>query len=101
MVIEKTSVTTARPKAITLHGVPALIITLDTPTIISPKACQLVVLKTNPLEIMMDIVIHKIVIPLILIATLVIDMITENIIASQLLVTAKAKTTMPNTARLI
>ena len=39
MVEQKTSITTARPKAMTLHGVPAIVITSDTPTIVSPLAC--------------------------------------------------------------
>ncbi len=44
----------------------------------------------------MDIAIHMIVIALILDATFMIYMIAENVIASQLLVTARAKVTMPN-----
>ncbi len=47
---------------------------------------------------MTDVAIHVIVIALVLVATLVIDMIAGNVITSQLLVTAKAKTTMLNTA---
>ncbi len=82
---QKTSVTTARPKAMALHGVPALVITSDTPTII-----------TNPLEMMTDIAIHPIVIALIVVAALVINMIAGNLIASQLLMTARAIDTMPN-----
>ncbi len=94
--MQKTSVTTARPKAMILHGVPALFITSDTPTIVSPQACWLIILKTNHLEMMMDIAIHKIVVAFILIATLVINMIAGNSITSQMLVTAWAKVTMPN-----
>ncbi len=45
---------------------------------------------------MMNIALHAIIVALILVATLMIDMIAGNTIASQLLVTAKAKTTMPN-----
>ncbi len=98
MVIQKTPVATTRPKAMMLHGVLALVITSDTQTIISPWACQLIVLETNPLKVMTDIAIHAIVIALILVVTLMIDMIAEHTIASQLLVTAKAKTTMRNIA---
>ncbi len=47
---------------------------------------------------MTDITIQVIVIALILIAALVIDMIAGNAIASQLLMTARAKVTMPNIA---
>ncbi len=49
MVVQKNSVATARPKVMTLHRVPALVIAFDIPIIVSPQVCQLVVLKTNPL----------------------------------------------------
>ncbi len=81
----------------TLHGVPALVITLDTSTIISPLAHQLIILEADPLKIVTDIAIHAIVVALILVAPLMINMITENAIRSQLLVIARAKITMPNT----
>ncbi len=66
----------------TLHGVLALVITSDTPTIVSLRAHQLIVLRINPLAIMMDITVHTIVIVLILVATLMINMIAGNAISS-------------------
>ncbi len=66
----------------TLHGVPALIISLVTPTIFSPWAHWLIVLETNPLEIVMVITVHMIVVALILVAILVINMIAGNAITS-------------------
>ncbi len=79
-----------------LHGVPALVITSDTPIIVSPRACQLIILETDPLKIVTDIIIHAIVVALVLVATLMINMIAGNAITSQTLMTAKAKTTMLN-----
>ncbi len=80
-----------------LHGVPALVITSDIPIIVSPLACQLLVLEIKPLEIVTGIAIHTIIVALILEATLVIDTTAGNVITSQLLVTTKAKVTMLNT----
>ncbi len=96
VVAQKAFVITARPKAMMWHGTLVLIINLDTQTIVSPWDHRLVILVTSPLVIMMDIALHAIIVALILVATLMIDMIAGNTIASQLLVTAKAKTTMPN-----
>ncbi len=73
MDMQKISVATAQPKAVTLHGVHALVITSDTPTIVSPRAHQLIILKTNPLKIVMDIALHAIVVALILAATLMLS----------------------------
>ncbi len=97
MVVKKTSVTTAKPKAFMLHGFPAIVITADTPNIVSPLALLLVEIETNPLGIVTNIAIHTIAIVLILVATLVINMIAGNTIASQLPVTARANVTMQNT----
>ncbi len=94
--VQKTSVATARLKATMLHGVPALVKTSDTSTISSPQTHHLILCKTNPLKIMIDIAVKAIVVTLILVAALVIDMITGNAIASQLLATTRNKVTMPN-----
>ncbi len=97
MVVKKTSVATARPKVMTSHGAHAFVITLDTQTIVSPQACWLVVLRINPLNIVMDIAMHVIIVALVLVAALLIDMIAEPVITSWLLAPAKAKFTIPNT----
>ncbi len=96
LVTQKISVSTVNLKVMTSHGVHALVIILDTQTIVNPQTCQPIILETNPLVIAMNIATHAIVI--ILGATLVIDMITENAITSHQLVTTWAKVTMPNTA---
>ncbi len=82
MVVQKTSVATARSKAVMLNGVHAPIITSDTPIIVSRWAHQLIIIETDPLEIVTDTVIHMIVVAVILVTTLVIDMITGNAITS-------------------
>ncbi len=50
----------------------------------------------KPFEIMTDIAIHAIVVALVLVAACMINMIAGTTITSQLLVTTKAKVTMPN-----
>ncbi len=80
----------------TLHGVHALIIILDIQTIISPRACRPIILESSPLVIVTNIATHVIV--MVLGAALKTDMVAGNAIASQQLVTARAKVTMPNSA---
>ncbi len=95
VVAQKISVVTVNPKVMTLHGAHALVIIFDTQAIVSPWAHQPIFLKTSPLVIVTTIVKHTIVV--IVEAALQINMITEYAIASQLLATARAKVTMPNT----
>lgn len=80
----------------TLNGAPVIITTLDTLTIVSPRARGPIVLKIT-IGIVTRIAKHAIVFALALVAVLVIAMITEIAITSQMLVIPKAKTTMPNT----
>ncbi len=94
MVVQKTSVVTANSKVMMWHGTHALITILDTQTIISPWASQPTILETSPLVIMTNIITIAIIVALW--AALVTNMITEIATASQQLMTAKAKITMPN-----
>ncbi len=74
-----------------------IVITSDTPIIISQQACRPIVLKIDPLEIETAIAIHAIVIALILAAVLVINKIVEIATVSPTLAIARAKVTMLNT----
>ncbi len=78
-----------------LHGVHVLVKISDIPVILCPQACQPIVLGISPLVILMTIVTNANI--FVLRATLVIDMITGNAIASQQLMTTMAKVPMPNT----
>ncbi len=69
--------------------------TFDIPTIVSPQACQQIILRTSPLVIMTSIATSTIIVALE--AVLVINMTTGTAIVSQPLMTAEAKVTMPNT----